>query len=118
MPSTQLTFNTESFWTNTVHEKERHRYSQEFLDKNRKRFGGQNKRVFQALMNGEHLDDDIVRAWKPEIRHLHSRISDLRNKMNFDIETKPHPTKNLTVYFMTKEQIQYNTNLLSEIMRG
>lgn len=102
-------------WTNTVHSREKSSYGQAHLDKNRKKFGGQNKRVFESLMAGEYLDDDIVTGWTPKIRHLHSRISDLCNEMNVLIDRKPHPTKNLTVYFMTEEQKSFNKSLIQKL---
>lgn len=111
---TDLFSNTaESFWTQSVHKKERSAYGQSFLDRNRKKFGGQNRRVYDSLILGNKLDDDIVRAWTPEIRHLHSRISDL-NIFGFHIDRRPHPTKDLTIYFMTAVQIEYNKKLLEE----
>lgn len=109
--------NQESFWTSSVHKKERDAYGQAHLDKHRKKFGGQNKRVYDSLQTGAELDDDIVRAWTPEIRHLHSRAPDLK-KVGFKISTKPHPTKNLTIYYCTPEQIEYNKILMEQIQPG
>lgn len=112
MTSTQTTLFTESFWDSSVHSRERDNYGQEFLNKSRKRLGGQNKRVFEYLMTGAEADDDTARSWKPEIRHLHSRVPDLTG-MGFLISRKPHPTKNLTIYFCTPEQIIFNNQLIN-----
>lgn len=104
------------FWTASVHSREKSTYGQSHLNQHRVHFGGQNKRIFEYLMTGQEIDDDIARSWTPEIRHLHSRIADLSSPKNgFLVSRKPHPTKKLTIYFMTEEQIKFNTNLLASL---
>lgn len=113
---TDLFSNTaESFWIKSVHKKERSAYGQTFLDKNRKRFAGQNRRILDYIMiPGNELDSSMCRKWEPEIWNLNSRSSDLINKMGFRISKKPHATKNLTVCYCTPDQIEYNKKLIEQ----
>lgn len=99
-------------WTKSVHKSERDAYGQSHLDRNRRKFAGQNRRIFDYLMAGNELDSSICRTWKPEIWNLNSRCSDLKNKMGFRISKKAHESKGLTVYFMTEEQRDYNQRLM------
>lgn len=106
----------ETFWTATVHGKENSSSNQKHLDKNRVHFGGQNKAVFDFLMSGGEVDGDVVRDWNPRIMHLPRRIKDLtdinsRLKMGFSISSKWQKCKNLKVYWMDAEQIEYNRKI-------
>lgn len=104
-------------FTHTVHLREKSSYGQTFLDKSRKRLGGQNKRVYESLQTGTELDDLIVRQWTPPIFHLHSRVSDLVNVFGFKISKKYNKEKNLTTYYCTPEQIEYNNILLDKLQQ-
>lgn len=115
MPSLQTHINFD--WNNSVHSHERTIPGQQYLDRNRKRLGRKNKMVFDYLMTGAELDADIAESWGPKVKWLNSRISDLRNKMNFDISSKHNSKKNITTYFMTKEQRERNQKLMDEMIR-
>lgn len=107
----------ETFWTNSVHKTERSPYGQTFLDKSRKKFGGQCRMVFDCLMNGGEVDGDMVAEWTPKIKFLNSRISDLRNEMKLHISQRPHPTKDVTIYFMSEEDRAYNKILIDKLQQ-
>lgn len=102
-------------WTNTVHSREKSVHGQAHLDKNRKKFGGQNRRIVEYLMEAGELDNSIVREWNPPIWYLNSRISDIKNVLGFLVHNKRHESKNLTVYFMDAKQKEYNKILMQKL---
>lgn len=111
----------ETFWTNTVHRKENTPDNQRYLSKNRERYGGQNKRVFDFLMAGGMVNGDIVASWEPKIRHLPRRIKDLTDlnsgwKIGFKISgLERDAVTDLKNYYMTESDRAFNKILIEKL---
>lgn len=108
---THINFN----WNNSTHERERTIPGQQYLDRNRKRLGRKNKMVFNYLMTGAELDADIAESWEPKVKWLNSRCSDLKNVLGFKISRKHNSKKNITTYFCTPEQREFNQQILNTL---
>lgn len=93
-----------------LHRNENNAESQNHLNKNRKPFSSNCKKVRDRLLNGEELR--VLQCANEGIASLPRRIKDLREG---GIELSDRWEGNIKVYYMTVEQIKHYQDKIKEI---